>query len=159
MRACENGQLAAAKVLVEANADINAQDKVILLYLFSNVFMLLTLRIALQQDGQTALFKASEAGHLDIVNFLLERSSNTNIQDKVDFPLHLFYQGTKYFLPANKTNLQLRVGHTHCANESNNSGCSTSCAKVGECYGHAIESSRQGIGTSCLFRIHNIFKT
>ena len=35
------------------------------------------------QSGKTALMKACQYGHKEIINFLIEREADVNIQDKV----------------------------------------------------------------------------
>ena len=35
------------------------------------------------QDGETALMKASEAGHMECVQVLLDKGADANIQDRV----------------------------------------------------------------------------
>ena len=59
-RAAQNGHNDIAKILIEAGADVNKQDK----------------------DWETALYRAAVNGHNDIAKILIEAGADVNIQDK-----------------------------------------------------------------------------
>lgn len=97
MLAAEGGHAHVVEKILDndqCHFDVDAQDVCLSIYtdniivtkpLYYSFTMVLT--CFLQSTGKTALFYASERGHLDVVELLLEHKADATIQDNVSRPL------------------------------------------------------------------------
>ena len=83
MEASYRGYTEIVKVLAEAKADPNINDKVKLHYTHYCIVQIRSRSCISLQDGNTALILAARWGHTDVVKILVEHGSNIDIKNKV----------------------------------------------------------------------------
>lgn len=103
MIASLNGHAESVKILIEAEAQVNTQDKVIYAASTSRKILHNTSSLQLKgeltvcfcsQDGWTALHLAAQEGRIDVVRLLIEAQAQVNVQSEVhssiytDLPSH-----------------------------------------------------------------------
>ena len=88
MAACDENHLELATVLIENGATVDSQDKVCN-YIYCRLD-LLAQQISITQKGMSALHIASQHGHTDMVELLLNYQAQLEIKNKVSFGEHTF---------------------------------------------------------------------
>jgi len=87
LRSAHNGHLQTVMFLVEQGAALNAVDLVCPLKVhvfFTSPPLINALCTAVRQGDNTALHWAAMRGHVEIVNYLLQKGADKNIRNKQD---------------------------------------------------------------------------
>lgn len=83
MMASFSGQKEIVQYLFENGANINHQNKVNYVENFNNRLLHLSCMTTLYQEGATALMVIAQKDNIDIVQYLVEKGSDLNLQSNV----------------------------------------------------------------------------
>jgi ankyrin repeat protein len=83
VRAARDGDCAAVRILLAANADADSQNMVQFAKLSAQSQNVMQCKLLCIQEGRTALMEAARAGNEVIVQMLINAGANENLRDKV----------------------------------------------------------------------------